>query len=331
MVNVGRRRSLAAWAVPMAWAAGVGLSGCERREPLLRIATSVWIGYESLYLAQARGWIDRSRVRLIEAPSSTDALHLLASGNVEAVGLTLDELLSARADQLDIVAVLVFDESHGGDGLLARADITGLPGLAGRRIGVERSAVGAFLLHEALTRAGLGTMDVIPVYLRIDQHLDAWRSGRIDAIVSYEPVLSQIEALGARRLFDSRGLTSAIVDVLAVQRAAIRTHRQGLLNLIRQHFRVRSWMAAEPAAAAEISGRRLRLPAADVERALAQVILPDIAENRRLLKGRPSPLQHSAEALERVLLGARLLEHMVVMDDLFDDSLLPVEPLEPWS
>ena len=56
---------------------------------------------EPLFLARELGYYNDARLRLVELPSSTANLMALASGEVEAATLTLDELLIAREGQLD--------------------------------------------------------------------------------------------------------------------------------------------------------------------------------------------------------------------------------------
>ena len=120
-VNQGRRRFLVASAL-----APLALAGaCSGQPPLTRVGGILWIGYEPLFLARELGLYDADTLRLVEMPSNTTNLMALATGNVEAATLTLDECLLAREGGLDVRAILVFGDS-------ARADVMSRPGFEQR-------------------------------------------------------------------------------------------------------------------------------------------------------------------------------------------------------
>ncbi len=314
-VDAGRRRSLGlalrAGAALLGGASLAGLSGCGRPEPLLRMASNIWPGYAFVHAAQTLGRFDPTRLRLIEMPSSSDVVLALASGAIEAGALTLDELLAARADGLDLVAVLVFDESRGGDAVIARADVRDLADLAGRRIGVEQSAVGALVLQAMLRSAGLRLDQVEPVVLTVAEHVDAWRERRVDALVSFEPALSQMLALDGRRVFDSRSMPGAIVDVLAVRRPVLETHARGLRQIAATHFEMLGQWQQDPQRLLPVLAEQLGLGPQAVRAAFEGLQLPDLAQNRTWLTGE-SPLLLDS--------GGKLVEVMQI------GGMLPREP-----
>lgn len=324
-----RRRALRSLAAASAAASVPALTACVQREPLLRLASNVWPGYELMHAAQALGRFDESRLRIVEMPSSTDVLQAFASGAIEGGGLTLDELLSARADGLDIGAVLVFDESQGADALLARPEIATLAALAGRRIGVEQTAVGALVLNAALQSAGLRLDQVQPVILTVADHLAAWRAHEVDAVVTFEPVLGALAAEGARRLFDSRAMPGAIIDLLVVNQAAARRSPQALRHLLQVHFEMLAQWKSEPQSLAPAIGARTGLPPAQVAAAFGQIALPDLAANHAWLGGTRPRLSDSALRLLQVMQQARLLDKAPSLADLGNPAFLPVLPARP--
>lgn len=289
---------------------------------MLRVAANAWPGYLPLVIARDQGWLNPATIRLVEVPSSTVTLQMLSAGLVEAAALTLDEFLTARMDLDDLTAILVFDESAGADALLGRPGIEQLGQLRGQRVGVERSAVGALVLEAALDKAGLSMSDIVPVYLTIDMHVQAWRSGRIDALVTFEPALGQIEAAGGRRLFDSRLMPGQIVDVLAVRHDTLRQQARTLRQLLASHFKALELLTAKAPGTLEsllAPGQR----ADALSKSLDGLRLMDLASNRRMLSGQRPPLQLIAQNLENVLLSAKLMEHMVLMTDLCSADFLP--------
>lgn len=197
---------------------------------------------------------------------------------------------------------MVFNVSAGADALLAREPIGSLSQLQGRRIGVESSAVGELILRRILDKAGLTRDDVTVVDMPIDQHLSAWRSGRVDALVSYEPTVAQLRREGAIRLMDSREFPDLIFDVLAVRRDRLVDIKKPLKGLIKGHFLALDHLRFNrPDAIYRIADAE-SITVQDVRAALAGVRLPDLTANRRYLAP-DSRLMRSAEEVLMYLYG----------------------------
>ncbi len=300
------------------------LFGCEvALEPRLRIGTNIWPGYEFLYAARDSGLFDGSAVKLVELLSATDVLQALAADALEGGALTLDEVLTARAGGIDLRVIAVLDVSAGADALLVRPDIATLADLRGRRIALEQTAVGAVLLAAVLQRAGLEPADVQMVYRTVDRHLDVFRSGDVDAVVSFDPARSQLLAAGAVSLFDSREIPGRIVDVLAVRPQVLESSPRAVQRLVAAHFTMLEQFQRAPRQLAPQLARRLGLDAAATLAAFDGLRLPDLAENHALLAGQPAPLAQTAAELGRVMQQAKLLPIAVPLDGLIDACWLP--------
>lgn len=282
-------------------------AGCAPPPVLLRIGAHPWPGYELMHLARHRQYIAGDAVRLVEIPTASASLRALAAGTLEGAGLTLDEVLSARARGLLLRVVAVFDVSDGADMLIGAPDVPSLAALRGRRIGVEQSATGALMLDAALAKAGLALSDVRPVTLAFNEHAKALTDHRVDAVVSFEPVCSQLLRQGARRLFSSAEVPGLIVDVLAVRAEALDSHDNALRGLVAGIFRARAdWLQA-PTALAPLLAPRLRLAPAEVVQAFGGLQLPDLAANRQWLAGPTPALQASAQRTAAVMQRAGLM------------------------
>lgn len=67
--------------------------------------------------------------------------------------------------------------------------------LRGRRVGVEASALGAYLPSRSLQITRLQPTEMRMVPLPVDEHPRAWQEDRVDALVTCEPVRGQLLAL----------------------------------------------------------------------------------------------------------------------------------------
>ncbi|MFA6498966.1 MAG: ABC transporter substrate-binding protein [Desulfurivibrionaceae bacterium] len=303
------------------------LSGCEwLADKPISIGAYVWPGYEPMFLARNKGWLDAQQVRLVETTSTTDSLKALAEGKVDGAALTLDEVLQARASGLPLSVVMIFDISAGSDMVVARSDIKNLADLKGRRIGFEQGAVGDLMLAEALREAGLTKEEVTLVSLPVDQQLAAWSHDQLDAAVTYEPVASQLLAQGALKVFDSGQIPNLIVDVLAIRNDVLdRIHAKAIRHLIVAHFRALKHLSRNPQDAAYRMAPRLGLPAANLLSIFKGLVLPDAAENYRLLAGTSPELLASARNLSTIMVKNKLLEQDAPLTSLIRADFLPTD------
>ncbi len=299
-----------------------GLGGCTPAQPL-SVASHVWPGYEFMFVARDEGWLDTRQVRLVETASATASLDALVRRDVVAAALTLDEVLRARDQGLPLTIVLVFDVSLGADVVVARPSISALNALRGARIGVEETAVGGVMLAHLLQHAGLEASEVVRVPLRIDQHAEAWQDGRVDALITYEPVASTLLAGDAHRLFDSRRIPETIFDVLAVHHDWLDVHRKALTHLIAVHFRGLHALQRNPGDTAFRLARRLGLPGQAVMPTFRGLSLPGIDANRAYLDPSDSRLRDAARRVSDLMLRSGQLGQPASLDGLTTPRFLP--------
>lgn len=295
--------------------------GCSRAQPLV-VGIHPWIGYEPLYLAREFGWLPPA-VTLREGAVAGDSLAALAAGQVEAAALTLDEVFIARAQGIPLVVVTVLDVSAGADVVIAREDVEGPAGLAGLTIAVERSALGGLMLAKTLEAAGLASTQVEVLDIPPNGQLAAWRLGRIDAAVTYEPTASLLEQAGGHRVFDSRSIPDTIFDVLAVRRDRLGAAEDTLRDLVQSHFQALDHLRVNRQDAVYRIATRQGIDPGDVNRALAGVRLPGPAGNRRYLAP-GSPLDRAAADLNRLMVNEGLMPAADSMEDLYTARFLPL-------
>lgn len=285
------------------------LPGCQRAIPPLRIATNPWVGYEFMFLAQREGWISVQDTVLVEAGSATGALDLLAAEKADGAALTLDEMLRGREQGLALTAVLVFDISLGADVLLTKSSIETLAQLKGKRIGFEPSGVGALMLHKALQAAALQASDVKTVAATFERHAQVWRAGEVDALITFEPLASQLLAEGALRLFDSSRIPDTIFDVLAVTPAVAERHPEALRRLVASHFRGVTNFRKNPNDIAYRMAERFKLSPKEVIGAYKGLELPNESRNRKLLHGENSGIVKTARELSAIMAQVGILKN----------------------
>lgn len=300
----------------------VFLSSCGSPiETPLRIGSNTWLGYEPLYLARSLGYYENSQVNLIELTSASEVMSALSSGALDGAALTLDEVLTLLDDGLDLKVILVIDFSNGGDVLLAKPGIGTLADLRGKRIAVEYTAVGALLLDAALKQGGLDVADVEIVSAEVDKHLNVYPS--VDAVVTFEPVRTELLKQGAIQLFDSSSIPGRIVDVLVVLGEKTKIHPRSLEQLLAGYFKAREYLETQPDKAANRMTERLGLSPAEIMAAYDGLSLPDLEENRKLLNSNAALLEGVAGDLAGFMFEKKMLRKRLTTKGLTSDRFLP--------
>lgn len=308
----------------LAGTAGVGMLGaCSRQEPLLRVGSNMWPGYELLYLAESLKLVDSRQIRMVRMPSATVVLQALAGGLIDAAGLTLDEVLTASANGVKLAVITVIDQSLGADAVIAKPEFSAPGGLRGKRICVEKTAVGAVMLHTFLKQSGLSPDEVTLVYATVDEHLELYQSGKVEGVVTFNPVVPKLEQLGGVRLFDSARMGGQIVDCLAVTEEALGRNPEGLRALLSGFFAARDRWQNDPASVTGLLAAGLEIAPEELPTAYEGIDLPDLAANHRWLGGTEPRLEQSAATVRDIMLEARLLDVKVPVKGLAVPRFLP--------
>lgn len=260
------------------------LSGCaDERTATPRVATNNWPGYWPLYLAVRNA--PEPIAHLTELRSATAVMRAFRNGAVDIAALTLDEALVLAAEGLEVCVFLVVDVSHGGDALVAQPSIESVAALAGRRIGVEASAVGAYLLSriydETALAAGAATIVEIPV----SDHARAFANGEVDAVITFDPTRAELVAGGARELFSSRDIPGEILDVLVARPAYLADRRDAVVRLVRAWRHAARDILEQRAVAFDALSGFVQGEPARLDAALEGIVFPSTEAQRDLLNG----------------------------------------------
>ena len=300
----------------------VFVSCVKEAPPPLRVGTNIWPGYESLYLARNLGYYDNTSIRLVDYPSSSEIIRAYRNGDLEVAAITMDETLSLVETQPNIRVVLITDVSNGADVILGKPEIKSLKDLKGRRVGVESTALGAFVITRALEQVDLSPKDVQIVSLGVSEHERAFKQGTVDAVVTFEPVRSNLLKSGAKLLFDSTQIPGEIVDVLVVRKELLTSKLNSLKVLISGWSRALDYLKQNPQDAARRIAPRTGITPEQFLKSLKGLRIPDIQENQKLLGKTDTSLLNAVRRLSEVMKENKLLQPAVVSTPLLDERLV---------
>jgi NitT/TauT family transport system substrate-binding protein len=210
----------------------------------------------------------------------------LLAGHLDVSLTTPDSIIPANDKELQTVAVMVLDASHGGDGIVAKPGIKTVADLKGKRIAVTEGEVNHLLLMLALEKAGLSGKDVQLTNMNADDAGAAFIAGRLDAAVTWEPWLSNARSQGAGNiLFTSADAPGMLIDVAVVTPKTLSARRAELAAFARAVDRGLMELRKNPQASNALAGKWLGIAGDEVAGMLEGIRLYGAKENAQLFGG----------------------------------------------
>ncbi len=175
-------------------------------EPL-KIAYSDWPGWVAWDIAIQKGWFKEAGVNVdFKWFEYVPSMETFSAGKVDAVAITNGDALVTGATGGKSTCILANDYSNGNDMVVAKPGIKSIADLKGKKVGVEVGFVSHLLLLNALKSANLTAKDVKIVNTPTDQTPQMLKSGKVDAIVAWQPnsgaALSEVP--GSTAIFTER-------------------------------------------------------------------------------------------------------------------------------
>jgi len=298
------------------------ISCTQQPQAPIRLGAILWPGYEPLFLARDLGYYKEQAIELQDYPSGTEVSQAMRDGSIEVAALTMDEALLLAETIPDIQVVLVVDFSNGADVLMANPNISTLKDLKGHKLGVESSGLGGYVVSRALDKAGLSLQDVHIMPIGSSEHEEAFKQKLVDAVVTFEPVRSNLLKAGAKILFDSSQIPGEIIDVLVVRQDILKTHKVAMENLVQGWFRALEYQKQNPQDAARRMAPREQVTPEQFLESLKLIQILDLQTNLKLLSKTDPSLQDNTKRLGQVMLDKKLLKRLVPIDQLLRDDLV---------
>jgi NitT/TauT family transport system substrate-binding protein len=250
----------------------------------IRLATYLWPGSFWIDVAWQKGWFDEAGLtvqRVSARHKYFEAVNSLASGQIDAIGFSQFDLVRHVAAGQDLVGVAALDYSAGAEGLVAKAGIRQLADLKGKRIALQRGTYMEYILSIAAERNGLNLTDVILVDCPQDKVLETFIAGRVDAMMVWEPYVTQGIGAGGVLLFSTADFPGMTYTVLALRREFIQARPEDVTALLRVWNRAEQFVRDNPDETCVIVAHLFGEPLANVHNLMNRVRVLDLADNQR--------------------------------------------------
>ena len=275
-----------------------------------------WIGYAPLYIAEANGYFENYGINptlMVNEDESSYAAAMF-SGSVKGLGQVIDrEIISYAAGTPECV-IIALDESTGGDGIIATAEIQSIEDLAGKKVGLDTASTAYFFFLTVLDSVGLTEADVTIVDMDSDFTGPAFMNGDIDAAVTWEPFLSTAgDREGGHLLCSSADFPGVVVDVLTVNKDLSVEARQALANA---WFDAIDFLEANPEEGCQIMADGIGLDLQTIKDEMAGVTFFGREENAQFIdKNNEKNIYSLAESAMNFWLERDIIEEPIDLDD----------------
>ena len=297
----------------------------ERGKAPLQITINSWIGWAPLYLAKEKGLNDGAEVEIIRVEDTGARKSTMISGEVDGYASSVDNFALDAAQGVPGKIVLCFDESYGGDGIVAKKTIKTLADLKGKKIGYQKGLPAHFLLLSALKKENLSGADVEHIDMDADKAGAAFVAGHIDAAVTWEPWISKAaETADGKILVTTKDFPGLIVDVLVFRNEIISGRKEDVAKIVQGWFRALDYWKQNEDEANRIMAKAYGLEVDEFKDMRSGVRFYDQERNVAYMGSGPTSEIYSVfRSAGELWLSAGVISHVVKPEDRIDDSFIP--------
>lgn len=227
-----------------------------------RIGLGPWIGFGPLYLAHDKGFFKDAgcEVELIVLTGIAERNSALKSGRIDALAAPVDYFVLSAGNNLQATIVMAIDESVGGDGIVARKEITRFEDLRGKRLAFQRGLPSEFFVRALLRQHNIPMSEVQTVDMETDQAGAAFISGKVDAAAVWEPWLTKAsEQGGGHVLASTKEFPNLILDCLGFNQKRLADDPAGAKAVVDAIFRAIDYWKTHPEEADAIMAPHFQL------------------------------------------------------------------------
>ncbi|TDF91850.1 ABC transporter substrate-binding protein [Paenibacillus piri] len=317
------------------------LSGCSKPQTVggsagsgkaggaapVKLALSPWPGWFVWYLVKEKGFFEKNgvNVELVWFPVYSDSLAALATGKVDANSQTLSDTLAPASKSIPLKAVLVNDNSNGGDGIVVKPGIQSLQDLKGKKVATELGTVDHLLMLTALNKSGMKEQDVNYVNMTVNDAGPAFIAGNLDAAVLWEPFLSKsIEEGKGKLLFSSKDTPGLIPDLLVFKEQFTKDRPDDVKKIMNAWFDALDYWKKNPDESLSIMAKAAETPLDEYKKGVDSVKIFSVEDNQKAFKKGEdfTSLYYTGQKTGEFLKGLNMLSSVPKLDSVIDGSFI---------
>lgn len=292
----------------------------------LTVTLPTWPGYGPLFLAKEKGFFKQRGVNidLTIIDGLGERKQALAGGKVQGMATATDVAVSVAASSVPLGIVWVFDDSYGGDGILAKKEIASPADLKGKKIALEVGSTSHIFLLKVLEKAGLTDKDVEIVQMSAGDAGAAFVAGKVDAAVTWEPWLSKGTTAGGKVLVSSKDLTGVIVDSLSFASDVIKNQPEKMKAFVAAMNDAMIYWKGNDEESVKIMANGLKMSEEEFKATVGSLKFYGLEDNKVQMgtSDKPGPIYSTAKAAADFYFSKKLIEQAPDVNQLIDPTFV---------
>lgn len=270
------------------------LTGCKKTEKketvknkkdTFVVAIPTYPGFAIPFIAEQKGFFKDQKVVLKRIDDPALINSGMVKGEIDASFTSIDSFVLAVSQGVNAKIVLLTDESHGADGIVAKKKIASIADLKGKKVALNIGWPGHFFLLYNLDKAGLSPNDVTIINMDADKAGAAFVSGKLDAAVTWEPWLSKAQEYPSGKiLISTKDIKGIIIDPLIVRMETIQNYSGSVQAFVKGYYEAYNWYLSNKAEGNKIMAGALGLEVKDFDAMISNSILLGPAESKQMLQ-----------------------------------------------
>lgn len=298
----------------------------SQKKETLKIALSPWPAYDAIIFGVEKGFFEDLDVRIVRFSTPTESFRALRDGIVDVSGFTADEVLRYAQLKRKPKMFLVLDVSNGVDAIVVKKEIKSLSDLRDKKVCIEPSALGSYMIHRAMDFTKYLKVDDFQVSTYdIGEHLESYIDGKCDAVVTYEPFRSMLIDAGAHMIFDSKKIPNEIIDVLVSEEKIINSKKEAFKKLADGWFRTIKYIEGHKKEAFSKIASYENVSYEAFESAYNSLIIPSREQNIKMLSSGRGSYNTPLKMLAKLMYEQGTIDKKINTSDLLDDSLINID------
>ncbi len=207
------------------------ISSCSSpSQPSLKVSATTWIGYTPLFYAKEKGWLEKINVKLLNVVSLSENMYLYKAGNSDAYCSTQYEYGVLKKSIPDLIPVILFDRSNGGDVIMSNTSIQTLQNSSEKiDVYLEMDSINLTLLNDFIMLYDIDENRIN--YIDRDQlEISRLRNSEPDKLlmaITYIPYNIRLMENGFKEILSTKdGLDLLVIDALYTTKEKLLLHKR---------------------------------------------------------------------------------------------------------
>ncbi len=236
----------------------------ERANPPLRVEYTQWWGDYTLLVAKEKGFFEKYGVEVepVYYDVYPEIYPDLASGQIDGALIAVGDVINIHHTYP--MKVVGLNDDGGADSIVASPEIASIQDLNGKVIGVLLGTQYELMVSQMLKSGLMSVSDVTIVNVNPEDASEALKSGRVQAVYTWEPHLSKAIADGNRIIYPNQKMR-LFPDTIVFSKAVVDERPEDIRAFLKAWFQAVEYRMQHQGETREIAAKYLGVSADEIQ------------------------------------------------------------------